>query len=197
MLSDIFVALITTRHFRVVMFKLILAAISAVVIPQAFAQEDPTLLIPPATSSQRVTDLAALKKWITHKNGCDDSTIKVQIDTLLYFDFRGDGKKELIVDASTCWTGTAGPDVHSVFFRHGHGQFTEYEFPEVDKKYYAKLVGNRNFFLSMDLGVESGLVVQTWWDESDRGYSPLVIRYRWDGKGFVVAAVIAPFINLR
>jgi hypothetical protein len=152
---------------------------------------------PAATSPQREADLAALKKWIGDEHGCESEGMhEVWINKLEYFDFKGDGKKELIVVASTCATGTGGPDIHSVFSRDGNGGFVELDIPEVDRKYYDGLDGNRNYDLSVDLNVESGLLVATWWDRSNAfdhaKSSPLVVKYKWHEGKFVVDSITAP-----
>jgi hypothetical protein len=158
-------------------------------------------------SSQRETDLAALKKWIAHQFGCDtdpgDEGV-VSIDKLEYYDFTHDGKTQLIVVASTCDSGTSGPDVHAVFSRDGNGGFIEHRIPNIDKRYYEGLAGNhRNYDLSIDLSVEGGLLVETYWDDSSwnsfhkKGVSPLIIRYMWHGHAFVVHSIITPYLSDR
>lgn len=147
-----------------------------------------------AKSPQRDADIAAVTKWLTHEAGCEETKERreaVSVDTLSYYDFKGNGTKALIVVALTCNTGTAGPDVHAVLFRDGKGGFEEYDLPDVAPKYFEQMEGNRNFALSMDLTVETGLLVATWHDRSDRPDSPLVVRYRWRGNGFVVDSIIS------
>ena len=169
------------------------AALLLAIVPPVSAQvDDPTLSPRREFSRQEISDIASLKRLITRKGGCKNSPIRVQIDTLVYFDFEKNGSKGIVVDASTCNAGTAGPDVHSVFFRDGKGGLYEVPVPDADRKYYARLEGNRNYFLSVDL--KSGLLVATWWDKPDGSSSGrserLVVRYRWNGKKFVVASVV-------
>jgi uncharacterized protein YecT (DUF1311 family) len=110
----------------------------------------------------------------------------ISIQRLEYFDFRGDGQEEAIAIASTCMTGTAGPDVHAVFTRDSQGELVELPLPDVDKKYYEVLFGNRNY----DLTVRNGLLVAVFTDTSDRE-EPLLIRYRWNGGQFIVDSIHA------
>jgi uncharacterized protein YecT (DUF1311 family) len=98
----------------------------------------------------------------------------VAIDSLEYFDFVGDGNEEAVVVASTCATGTAGPDVHAVVRRQRDGSLVELKIPEPSEKQYAALFG-RTFY---ELNVKNGVLTETYHDESGRK-DPLVIKYRW------------------
>ncbi len=101
-----------------------------------------------------------------------------------YYDFKGDGTQQAIVIASTCMTGTAGPDIHSVISRNSSGELEEMKIAEVDPKTYDNMFGNSNYTLS----VENGLLVATFGDDSDRD-TPLIIKYKWNGKEFAVASI--------
>lgn len=112
------------------------------------------------------------------------------VESLEYFDFTGDGRDEAVVVASTCATGTAGPDVHAVLSREPNGSIVELKIPELTDKQMLSLFGR----VFNDLNVENGLLVATYHDESGRD-DPLVIKYRWNGhdKEFQVAEVkVAP-----
>jgi uncharacterized protein YecT (DUF1311 family) len=113
----------------------------------------------------------------------------VNINNLEYFDFTGSGTEDAIVVASTCATGTAGPDVHAVLHRQPDGSLAELSIPEPTEKQQATL-SCRCFY---DLNVKSGLLVATYYDQSGRD-NPLVIKYRWDAptKEFQVAEVKTP-----
>jgi len=114
----------------------------------------------------------------------------VNINHLEYFDFTGDGQAEAIVLASTCATGTAGPDVHAVITRQPDGSLAELKIPAPSEKQQAALFG-RVFY---ELSVTDGLLVEIYHDESGR-VSPLVIKYRWNGRDRVFQAAdvkIAP-----
>jgi uncharacterized protein YecT (DUF1311 family) len=115
-----------------------------------------------------------------------DADQAISIQHLEYFDFDGDGQDEAIVVASTCMTGTAGPDVHAVFTRNPQGELVELPLPDVDKKYFEVLFGNRNY----DLTVRNGQLAAVFTDTSDRE-EPLLIRYRWNGREFIVDSVHA------
>ena len=111
---------------------------------------------------------------------------QIHIDHLEYFDFTGDGNQEAVVVASTCMTGTAGPDVHAVYARTAGGKLTELPFLETTKpnpplSRQIPVFGNPNYGLSVD----HGELVATWVDASDRE-DPVVARYKWNGKRFVL-----------
>jgi uncharacterized protein YecT (DUF1311 family) len=147
-----------------------------------------------AITGEKITE-AEIVQAILPNMGCERPD-QVHIDHLEYFDFTGDGQDEAVVVASTCMTGTAGPDIHAVYSRGADGKV--YELPvtgpktvdEMTPSTYGMLFGNRNF----SLRVEQGLLVETYSDTSDRP-RPLVIRYKWSGKEFVVDSVekIGPF----
>jgi uncharacterized protein YecT (DUF1311 family) len=124
-----------------------------------------------------------IAKWINRLNECPDDP-PLYFYRLDYFDFKGDGTKQAIVVASTCMTGTAGPDIHSVFSRNSDGELIELKVPDADRKTYDNLFGNRNY----DLSVEDGLLVATFGDDSDRD-TPLAIKYKWNGKEFAIASI--------
>jgi len=124
-----------------------------------------------------------LRPWINEQFGCEPND-KPYFWKLDYYDFKGDGNEEAIVVASSCATGTAGPDVHSVVGRDASGALTELKLPEVDKSAYDSMFGNRN----SDLTVNDGLLVETFADDVQRE-SPLIIRYKWNGNEFAVASI--------
>lgn len=111
---------------------------------------------------------------------------QIQIDHLEYFDFLGDGNDEAVVVASTCMTGTAGPDIHAVYARNPEGNLMELtDLDSVRRNVpiseQLPVFGNPNY----QLNVEKGELVATWTDASDRE-DPVVARYKWDGKRFVL-----------
>lgn len=126
-----------------------------------------------------------LQKFFSKAPDCEG----VNIDNLDYFDFAGSGNEDAVVVASTCATGTAGPDVHSVVRRQSDGSLVELKIPEPTAKQWAALFG-RTFY---DLSVEKGLLVETFHDESGRD-DPLVIQLRWSAANntFEVADVKMP-----
>ena len=86
--------------------------------------------------------------------------------------------------ASSCATGTAGPDIHSVLSRDTSGEIVALKIQEVDPSTYDNLFGNRNF----DLSLEKGLLVATYGDDPKREL-PLVIKYKWNGKEFEIISI--------
>ena len=131
------------------------------------------LLIPlSSVARQRPPQISQdeVKKHFSKAPDCEG----VDIDNLEYFDFVGDGSEEAVVLASTCATGTAGPDVHAVVRRQPDGSLVDLNVPEPTDKQYSSLFG-RIFY---ELNVQNGLLVETYHDESGRP-DPLVIKCRW------------------
>lgn len=128
---------------------------------------------------------AEIKQVINEYSDCDNLD-KIEIDHLEYFDFLGDGRKEAVVVASTCMTGTAGPDVHAVYERDSDGKIVEHSLDQLDpvkpgSGLKLPVFGNPNYGIS----VEDGHLVASWMDSSERK-NPVIIRYKWDGKNFVL-----------
>lgn len=154
---------------------LLLIASFAGSTPAVWAQENA-----PGDISQ-----AEIKEVINQNSDCD-SLDQIAIDHLEYFDFSGDGRKQAVVVASTCMTGTAGPDVHAVYQRDGAGKLVEHSLDQLKPlccpySHDLPVFGNPNY----GIAVEKGQLVARWMDGSDRE-NPLVIWYKWDGKEFVV-----------
>ena len=128
---------------------------------------------------------AEIKQVINENSDCE-SLDQIAIDHLEYFDFEGNGHKAAVVVASTCMTGTAGPDVHAVYMRNGEGKVVEYYLDGQDpvigsSSLSLPLFGNPNY----GIAVEKGQLVARWMDASDRK-DPLIIWYKWNGQKFVV-----------
>jgi len=136
-----------------------------------------------AAQKAKPIDEEELGRWLNQKYDCpvEPAPYFWKVD---YYDFREDGNQEAIVVASTCETGTAGPDVHSVFGRDGSGELVELKIPDVDPIEYDSLFGNRN----SDLSVKDGLLVATFYDDPQRD-PPLIIEYKWSGKEFAIVSV--------
>jgi uncharacterized protein YecT (DUF1311 family) len=140
----------------------------------------------PGTCAQKPKPISKeeIAQWLNKNGECpaDQPPYFYRLD---YYDLKGDGNQEAIVVASTCMTGTGGPDIHSVFGRDSDGEVEELKIVEVDPKTYDNLFGNRNY----DLVAENGLLVANVEDDSDRSKIPLIIRYKWNGKEFAVDSI--------
>jgi len=90
------------------------------------------------------------------------------------FDFLGKGYDQAVVVASTCMTGTAGPDVHAVYTRDEKGELKELAMQEL-KLEHRVLFGNSN----SGFRIENGLLADVYYDTSERD-EPLVIKYKWN-----------------
>ena len=151
--------------------------------------------------AKQITEIE-IKRAINARSDVDecDSLDQIHIDHLEYYDFTGDGQQEAIVVASTCMTGTAGPDVHAVYSRHPDG--TLGELPLLNEKgdppwsdqenQPIPVFGNPNYTLTVD----GGKLVVRWGDSSDRD-QPLTVWYKWDGTKFIVdhAKLQGPFLT--
>src|SRR5438128_4987848 len=145
--------------------------------------------------SGKITE-AEIKSFINSQSDVDvcESLDQIHVERVEYFDFTGDGQQEAVVVASTCMTGTAGPDVHAVYKRGADGKLIELSFLNAkgdapisnsngnDEKF--PVFGNPNY----SLRVENGKLVARWGDSSDRE-GPLVVWYKWDGAKFIVDRV--------
>lgn len=141
-------------------------------------------LAPAQAQKAKPIEEEELGRWLNKHHDCppDPAPYFWRLD---YHDFKGDGNQEAIVVASTCMTGTAGPDVQSVLTRDTSGELVELKIPEADKTAYDNMFGNRN----SDLSVKDGLLVSTFEDDSSRQTSPLVIKYKWTGKEFAIVSI--------
>lgn len=139
----------------------------------------------PAHKPSDPIEEAELSAHLAEEYGCEAN--QVYFWKLEHFDFLGKGYGQAVVVASTCMTGTAGPDVHSVYTRDEHGQLQELRIQEV-KLPHRVLFGNPN----STFRIENGLLVDVYGDTSDRD-DPLVIKYKWDAANyqFVAVSVVA------
>jgi uncharacterized protein YecT (DUF1311 family) len=142
--------------------------------------------LPCALGAQKWKPIAEdeLGSWINKQFDCpaDSPPYFWRLD---YYDFKGDGNQEAIIVASSCMTGTAGPDIHSVVGRNASGELSEWKIPEATEKTYDNMFGNSN----SDLKVEDGLLVSTFNDDAARETPPLIIEYKWNGKEFAIVSI--------
>lgn len=139
------------------------------------------------TAANRISEVQ-IKRAINGRSDLEKcpSLDQIHIDRLEYFDFVGDGRAQAIVVASTCMTGTAGPDVHAVYARNANGKLVELPFLDPVRgdppgSEHIPVFGNPNYGLT----AEKGELVARWVDSSDRE-DPVVARYKWNGKRFVL-----------
>jgi len=148
------------------------------------------LFVQTQESAKKITE-AEIKSSVNNQAGADEceSLDQIHVDHLEYYDLIGDGQQEAIVVASTCMTGTAGPDVHAVYKRGADGKIVELPFLNAkgdppfseQSKERIPVFGNANYTLR----IENGKLIARWGDSSDRK-EPAVIWYKWDGAKFVV-----------
>jgi uncharacterized protein YecT (DUF1311 family) len=140
-------------------------------------------------SAKKITE-TEIKSAINSQADVDEceSLDQIHIDRLEYHDFIGDGQQQALVIASTCMTGTAGPDIHGVYKRDAEGKVVKLPFHHAEgdpffssSGWKIPVFGNANY----SLAAENGELVARWRDSSDRE-SPLVVWYKWDGNEFIM-----------
>lgn len=114
----------------------------------------------------------------------------VYINSIDYFDLDGDGREEVIVTASSCYTGTAGPDIHAVYRLDKSGQPVELKVNDnkgiyEGKQIYDGLVGNRNYSFS----ATGGYLIAKYSDCSGQD-NPLTVYFKWNGREFMLSRVV-------
>ena len=91
-----------------------------------------------------------------------------------------------VINGSSCFTGTAGPDIHDIYTMLENGQIQKIDLPKVDEKSTGKLFGNQNY----DVAWEDGQLIVKYTDTSGRE-NPLVVLYQWQNGQFHIATVKA------
>jgi uncharacterized protein YecT (DUF1311 family) len=90
-----------------------------------------------------------------------------------------------IVTGSSCFTGTAGPDINGIYTMQENGQVKEIPLPRIETP-IPPLLGNQNWEFSW----ENDRLVEKHTDSSGRE-NPLLIRYQWKNGKFYVDSVEA------
>jgi uncharacterized protein YecT (DUF1311 family) len=159
--------------------------LNAIAFPRTLAILFCLLCIPSARAQKSKTiEEKEISDWYNKKYDCPEDR-PLYFYTFEEFDFQGTGTDQAIIVAMSCQGGTGGPDIHSVLSRNAEGELVELSIPDPDPKTYDNLFGNRN----SDLAVEDGLLVATFSDDPDRDNTPLTIKYKWNGKEFVIASI--------
>ena len=132
-------------------------------------------------------DEEELTQYIAEKAGCAHPEDDIHVASVDQVDLLKLGYNQAVVVASTCMTGTAGPDVHAVYTRNEDGQIEELPMEEV-KLPHRVLFGNSNSGYRID----GDTLVEVFVDSSERE-DPLVVKYRWneEKKTFAVVGVEA------
>lgn len=123
---------------------------------------------------------------------CYDLGRPINSISLVYHDFDGDGRQEALVTASSCLTGTAGPDIHSVFAMNTDGSIRELKLNKnIDGVNISgiplPLIGNRNWVMF----VKSNLLCNQFYDGLLGGEreSPLVECYDFENGEFNITSI--------
>ena len=135
-----------------------------------------------AQKNSKPIDEPEIRTYLAKNAECPED--QIYFWKLEHFDFKHDATEQAIVVASTCNTGTAGPDIHSVLARDSSGELVDLNIPEAPAGTYDNMFGNRNY----DLTVEDGLLVAAFNDDQDRD-TPLIIKYKWNGQEFVIVKI--------
>jgi len=124
-----------------------------------------------------------LSRYLSEKVGCAHPEEDIYYATVDQVDLLKIGYNQAVVVASTCMTGTAGPDVHGVFTRNAHGEIEELPMEEA-KLAHRVIFGNANSGYRID----GDTLVEVFVDGSERE-DPLVIKYRWNEVKKIFAVV--------
>jgi uncharacterized protein YecT (DUF1311 family) len=135
-----------------------------------------------AQKNSKPLDEPEIRAYLAKNDECPED--QIYFSKLEHFDFKHDNTDQAIVVASTCNTGTGGPDIHSVFARDSSGQLLDLKIAEPPPDTYDNMFGNRNY----DLIVEDGLLVATFTDDQFRD-TPLIIKYQWNGQEFAIVKI--------
>ncbi len=149
------------------MLSLTLLALAALAAPPHPARPPPAL---------RDADLQA---FLDRDNGECGPKRPVHIDHLEFADLDGDGAEEALLVASTCMTGTAGPDIHEVYRAGPDGKPQRLPIQETRETAHARIAGNANYTLR----AEGGLLVREYTDSSERK-RPWTEYFRWEHDAF-------------
>jgi uncharacterized protein YecT (DUF1311 family) len=112
-----------------------------------------------------------LRVYLAKENDCP--TEQIYFSTVEQADLLKTGYDQAVVVASTCMTGTAGPDVHAVFTRGDDGEIKELKMQGV-RLPHTVLFGNSN----SELRIGDGVLVEVYHDTSER-HDPLIVKYKW------------------
>jgi uncharacterized protein YecT (DUF1311 family) len=115
-----------------------------------------------------------LRHYLAKQNDCENN--QIYFSMLEHVDFLKKGYKQAVVVASTCMTGTAGPDIHAVYTRDAEGEIKELPMQEV-KLPHTVLFGNSN----STFRIGEGVLVEVYSDTSERD-DPLIVKYRWNAE---------------
>ncbi len=113
-----------------------------------------------------------LRVYLAKRNDCPPD--QIYFSTVEQADLLGLGYDQAVVVASTCMTGTAGPDVHAVFTRDGDGEIKELKIEET-KFPNTVLFGNSN----SEFRIGDGVLVEVYHDTSERD-DPLIVKFKWN-----------------
>jgi uncharacterized protein YecT (DUF1311 family) len=128
---------------------------------------------------------ADLRQYLAKQNDCQPEQIYFSV--LEQVDLLKKRYDQAVVVAGTCMTGTAGPDVHSVYTRDEEGEIKQLAIEEV-KLPHRVLFGKS--YSTFRIG--DGILVEVYGDTSDRE-DPLIVKYRWNAnaKRFEIIATEA------
>jgi uncharacterized protein YecT (DUF1311 family) len=115
-----------------------------------------------------------LRIYLAKQSDCQPD--QIYFSSVEQVDFLKAGYDQAVVVASTCMTGTAGPDVHSVYTRDENGEIRELTVQEL-KLPHQVLFGNSN----SEYRIGDEVLVEVYHDTSDRD-DPLIVKYKWNAE---------------
>lgn len=136
-----------------------------------------------------------LYKEETASDVCMADQKPIYINSVKYFDFDGDGKDEAIVRASSCFTGTAGPDINSVYKLLPSGQVIQLTVNDNNGMFNGKKIYDHSWKdYGYDVKNNKLINIRPIYKDSDGNCCPSggsrEITYEWNGKEFMISGVI-------
>lgn len=118
----------------------------------------------------------------------------IYIDSVKYYDFDGDAKEEAIVRASSCFTGTAGPDINGVYKLSLSGQVIELRVNDNGGVHNGKKLYEDSWKdYGYDVKNNKLINIRPIYKNSDANCCPSggtrEIAYEWNGKEFFISNV--------
>ncbi len=124
---------------------------------------------------------------------CMSAQEPIYIGYIKYYDLDNDGEEEAIIQAYTCFTGTAGPDINSIYKLLPTGEIIELK---TNNYFQGKSVFDEHNWKNYGFDVKDGKLIDTVpiYNDNDSNCCPTggtkEISYKWDGKEFIVTDVL-------
>jgi len=124
---------------------------------------------------------------------CMSNREPIYINYIRHYDLDDDGEEEAIIQAYTCFTGTAGPDINAIYKLLPSGEIIELE---TNDNFQGKSVFDEHNWKNYGFDIKDGKLVDTVpiYNDNDSNCCPTggtkEIYYEWNGKEFIVTNVL-------